>query len=83
MPMPNQRNGAVDSIFLPSRATGYSVHLTKNPDEEKERRKGMDNERNSGSNPKTQETRERKEADKANGLDRKFSCIKLLKHITE
>ena len=43
----------------------------------------MDNERYSGSNPKTQETRERKEADKANGMDREFSCIKMLKHRTK
>ena len=57
--------------------------LDQNPDEEKERRKGMDNERDSGSNPKTHGPRERKEADKANGMDRKFSCIKMLKHRTK
>ena len=61
----------------------YSAHLTRIQNEVKERRKDMDNERDSGSNPRTHGPRERKEADKANGMDREFSCIKMLKHRTK
>ena len=43
----------------------------------------MDNKRDSGSNLRTHGPRERKEADKANGMDREFSCIKMLKHRTK
>ena len=43
----------------------------------------MDNEWDSGSNPKTHRPRERKEADKANGMDTEFSCIQMLKDWTK
>ena len=63
-------------FLSPSRATGYSVHLAKNQDEEKERRKGMDNERNSGTNPRN--SKELKKQEKGQKLTRQMDWIESL-----
>ena len=56
-------------FLSPSRATGYSVHLAKNQDV-------MDNERNSGTNPRN--SKELKKQEKGQKLKRQMDWIESL-----